>query len=105
VAAGVSNIWLALLVGAALTMPRWRGRDGQPGGPARIRRLINVERGLNDGIATPFVLVAITGTATADHAKASSPPATPSGQSDPRLGASHLPCAFPVRQMPLSHPR
>jgi NhaP-type Na+/H+ or K+/H+ antiporter len=26
-----------------------------PAVPARIRRLINVESGLNDGIATPFV--------------------------------------------------
>jgi NhaP-type Na+/H+ or K+/H+ antiporter len=31
--------------------------------PARIRRLLNVESGLNDGIATPFVLVAIAGAA------------------------------------------
>jgi NhaP-type Na+/H+ or K+/H+ antiporter len=36
--------------------------------PARIRRLINVESGLNDGIATPFVTVAIAGAATAEHA-------------------------------------
>ena len=35
--------------------------------PARIRRLLNVESGLNDGIATPFVLVAIAGAATAEH--------------------------------------
>jgi NhaP-type Na+/H+ or K+/H+ antiporter len=35
--------------------------------PARIRRLINVESGLNDGIATPFVSVALAGAATADH--------------------------------------
>jgi NhaP-type Na+/H+ or K+/H+ antiporter len=33
--------------------------------PARIRRLLNVESGLNDGIATPFVLVAIAGAGTA----------------------------------------
>jgi NhaP-type Na+/H+ or K+/H+ antiporter len=31
--------------------------------PARIRRLINVESGLNDGIATPFVSVALAGAA------------------------------------------
>jgi sodium/hydrogen antiporter len=35
-----------------------------PAVPARIRRLINVESGLNDGIATPFVLVALAGAAT-----------------------------------------
>ena len=38
-----------------------------PAVPARIRRLINVESGLNDGIATPFVTVAIAGAATAEH--------------------------------------
>jgi NhaP-type Na+/H+ or K+/H+ antiporter len=32
--------------------------------PARIRRLINVESGLNDGIATPVVLVALAGAGT-----------------------------------------
>jgi Sodium/hydrogen exchanger family len=31
--------------------------------PARIRRVLNVESGLNDGIATPIVLVAIAGVA------------------------------------------
>ena len=35
--------------------------------PARIRRLLNVESGLNDGIATPFVILAIAlSTAEAD---------------------------------------
>jgi len=32
---------------------------------ARIRRLINVESGLNDGIATPVVLAALAGAGTA----------------------------------------
>ena len=32
--------------------------------PAGIRRLINVESGLNDGIATPFVSVALAGAAS-----------------------------------------
>ena len=41
--------------------------------PARIQRLINVESGLNDGIATPFVLVAIAGAATAEHAASTGP--------------------------------
>ena len=36
-----------------------------PAIPARIRRLINVESGLNDGIATPLVLVALAGAASA----------------------------------------
>jgi sodium/hydrogen antiporter len=51
---GVSDIWLALLIGAALAPT-----DAALGAavmvnravPARIRRLINVESGLNDGIA------------------------------------------------------
>jgi hypothetical protein len=59
---GVSDIWLAVLVGAALA--RIDAALGaavmvNPAVPARIRRLINVESGLNDGIAAPFVLVAI----------------------------------------------
>jgi NhaP-type Na+/H+ or K+/H+ antiporter len=68
---GVSNIWLAVLVGAALA-PTGAALGAavmvNPAVPARIRRLINVESGLNDGIATPFVLVAIAGAGTAEHA-------------------------------------
>ena len=67
---GGMNIWLALLVGAALAPT-----DAALGAgvmlnravPARISRLINVESGLNDGIATPFVLVALAGAGTAAH--------------------------------------
>ena len=44
-----------------------------PAVPARIRRLLNVESGLNDGIATPVVLVAIAGAATAEHAASVGP--------------------------------
>ncbi|MGO8891618.1 MAG: cation:proton antiporter [Streptosporangiaceae bacterium] len=61
------NIWLALLVGAALAptdAALGAGMISNPVVPARIRRLINVESGLNDGIATPFVLVALAGAAT-----------------------------------------
>jgi sodium/hydrogen antiporter len=61
---GRSNIWLALLVGAALAptdAALGAGMMANPVMPAGIRRLINVESGLNDGIATPFVLVAIAG--------------------------------------------
>ena len=73
---GVSDIWLALLVGAALAPT-----DAALGAavmvnravPARIRRLINVESGLNDGIATPFVTVAIAGAATAEHTASTGP--------------------------------
>ena len=73
---GVGDIWLALLVGAALAPT-----DAALGAavmanravPGRIRRLLNVESGLNDGIATPFVLVAIAGAATTEHAASIGP--------------------------------
>jgi len=58
------SIWLALLVGAALAptdAALGAGMMVNPAVPARIRRLVNVESGLNDGIATPFVLVAVAG--------------------------------------------
>ncbi len=73
---GGINVWLALLIGAALAPT-----DAALGAgvmlnravPARIRRLINVESGLNDGIATPFVLVAIAGAGTAAHEPGTGP--------------------------------
>ena len=54
---GGINIWLALLIGAALAptdAALGAGIIVNRAVPARIRRLINVESGLNDGIATPF---------------------------------------------------
>jgi NhaP-type Na+/H+ or K+/H+ antiporter len=69
--AGVTSIWIALLIGAALAptdAALGAGMMVNPAVPARIRRLINVESGLNDGIATPVVTVAIAGAATAEHA-------------------------------------
>src|SRR6201987_1484760 len=71
-----TSIWLALLVGAALAptdAALGSGMMGNPVVPARIRRLINVESGLNDGIATPFVLIAIAGAAVAEHEKSIGP--------------------------------
>jgi NhaP-type Na+/H+ or K+/H+ antiporter len=62
-----ASIWLALLVGAALAptdAALGAGMMTNSAVPARIRRLINVESGLNDGIATPVVLVALAGAAT-----------------------------------------
>jgi sodium/hydrogen antiporter len=67
---GGIGIWLALLVGAALAptdAALGAGMMVNPAVPARIRRLINVESGLNDGIATPIVLIAIAGAGTAEH--------------------------------------
>jgi len=73
---GVSNIWLALLAGAALA-PTDAALGAavmvNPAVPARIRRLLNVESGLNDGIATPFVLIAIAGAGTAEHVTSTGP--------------------------------
>jgi NhaP-type Na+/H+ or K+/H+ antiporter len=70
------SIWLALLVGAALAptdAALGAGMMVNPAVPARIRRLVNVESGLNDGIATPFVLVALAGAETAGHASGTGP--------------------------------
>ena len=70
------SIWLALLVDAALApvdAALGAGMMVNPAVPARIRRLINVESGLNDGIATPVVLVAFAGAGTAGHGAGSRP--------------------------------
>ena len=71
--------WLALVIGAALA-PTDAALGASmminPAVPARIRRLINVESGLNDGIATPFVLIALAGAAIDEHV-ASIGPACP----------------------------
>jgi NhaP-type Na+/H+ or K+/H+ antiporter len=62
------GIWLALFIGAALA-PTDAALGvpvvTNPAVPRRIRELITVESGLNDGIATPVVMVAITGAAVA----------------------------------------
>ncbi|HEY2688358.1 MAG TPA: cation:proton antiporter, partial [Streptosporangiaceae bacterium] len=66
---GVTSVWLALLIGAALAptdAALGAGMMINPAVPARIRRIINVESGLNDGIATPVVLVAIAGAGAAE---------------------------------------
>ena len=70
------SVWLALLVGAALAptdAALGAGVMVNPAVPARIRRLLNVESGLNDGIVTPVVLVAIAGAATDEHAASIGP--------------------------------
>jgi NhaP-type Na+/H+ or K+/H+ antiporter len=66
---GPLSIWLALLIGAALAptdAALGAGMILNPRVPERIRRLINVESGLNDGIATPFVSVALAGAAASE---------------------------------------
>jgi sodium/hydrogen antiporter len=66
-----TNPWLALLVGAALAptdAALGAGMMVNRAVPVRIRRLINVESGLNDGIATPFVLIALAGLGSSGHA-------------------------------------
>ena len=58
--------WPALLIGAALAptdAALGASVMSDPRVPLRIRRVLNVESGLNDGIATPIVLVAIAGVA------------------------------------------
>jgi NhaP-type Na+/H+ or K+/H+ antiporter len=63
------GVWLALLVGAALA-PTDAALGAavmtDPAVPERVRRVLNVESGLNDGIATPIVSVAIAGAAVAE---------------------------------------
>jgi NhaP-type Na+/H+ or K+/H+ antiporter len=63
------GFWPALLVGAALA-PTDAALGAavmtDPVVPVRIRRVLNVESGLNDGIATPIVSVAIAGVAAAE---------------------------------------
>jgi NhaP-type Na+/H+ or K+/H+ antiporter len=58
------GVWLALLVGAALA-PTDAALGvpvvTNPAVPPQIRRVITVESGLNDGIATPVVVIAIAG--------------------------------------------
>ena len=76
---GGTNPWLALLVGAALAptdAALGAGMMVNPAVPVRIRRLINVESGLNDGIATPFVLIALAGAQPSGHAGSISPAGT-----------------------------
>ena len=62
------DVWLALVVGAALA-PTDAALSASvmndPTVPGRIRRILNVESGLNDGIVTPVVLVALAGAASA----------------------------------------
>ena len=55
--------WTALLLGAALAptdAALGSAVVSDPVVPARIRRILNVESGLNDGIVTPVVLLAIS---------------------------------------------
>ena len=60
------GLWLALFVGAALA-PTDAALGAivitHPAVPMRIRRVLNVESGLNDGIVTPVVLIALAGAA------------------------------------------
>jgi NhaP-type Na+/H+ or K+/H+ antiporter len=57
-------VWTALLVGAALA-PTDAALGvpvvTNPAVPSRVRRLLTVESGLNDGIATPIVMIAVAG--------------------------------------------
>ncbi|RFU22021.1 cation:proton antiporter domain-containing protein [Geodermatophilus marinus] len=63
------DVWLALLVAAALA-PTDAALGlpvvSDPAVPARVRRMITVESGLNDGIATPVVMFALAGAASAE---------------------------------------
>src|SRR4051812_35474725 len=63
------DVWLALLVAAALAptdAELGAAVMSNPRVPARVRGILNVESGLNDGIVTPVVLVALAGAAHAE---------------------------------------
>ena len=66
---GAASLWLALFVGAALA-PTDAALSAavlnNPHVPARVRGIVNVESGLNDGIVTPVVLVALAGAASGE---------------------------------------
>lgn len=65
-----TDVWLVLLLAAALA-PTDAGLGAptvlNPVVPVRVRRILNVESGLNDGLATPIVLFAIAAAADAEH--------------------------------------
>ncbi|WP_323095359.1 cation:proton antiporter [Intrasporangium sp. YIM S08009] len=71
------GVWLALLVAAALA-PTDAGLGAatvlNPVVPARVRRILNVESGLNDGLATPVVLFAIATASGSGHDTGSGEP-------------------------------
>ena len=64
------GVWLALLLAAALA-PTDAGLGAatvlNPVVPVRVRRVLNVESGLNDGLATPVVLFAVAAAAGTSH--------------------------------------
>ncbi|GIE29507.1 sodium:proton antiporter [Actinoplanes italicus] len=66
------SLWLALLIGAALA-PTDAALGlpvvANPAVPRRVRELITVESGLNDGIVTPVVMFALAGAASAEAVK------------------------------------
>jgi NhaP-type Na+/H+ or K+/H+ antiporter len=70
-----SGVWVALLVAAALA-PTDAALGvpvvTNPVVPARVRRLITVESGLNDGIVTPVVMLAIAALAAEEELSGSS---------------------------------
>ena len=60
------NLWLAALIGASVAptdAALGAGIMHDERVPARVRRILNVESGLNDGIVTPFVTFFIAGAA------------------------------------------
>src|SRR3954453_2274153 len=63
------DVWLALFVAAALAptdASLGAAVMSNPVVPERVRGILNVESGLNDGIVTPVVIVALAGAAQAE---------------------------------------
>ena len=99
------GVWLALLVGAALA-PTDAALGvpvvTNPVVPSRVRRLITVESGLNDGIATPVVMLAISAAASAGSADGNAKicnkcrPISPSGARMPSSRPTNAPASPPA---------
>jgi sodium/hydrogen antiporter len=61
-----ADVWLILLLAAAITptdAALGAATVTNPAVPARVRRVLNVESGLNDGLTTPVVLFALAASA------------------------------------------
>jgi hypothetical protein len=92
--------WLALLLGASLALTDAALGTSvvtDPAVPARVRRLITVESGLNDGILTPVVFVALAGAASAEGLAQAPGPAEALVELAVGAGGSSRRCARPRR--------
>ena len=99
------GVWLALLLAAALA-PTDAGLGAatvlNPVVPVRVRRVLNVESGLNDGLATPVVLFAVAAAAGTSTARPRTRARGAAGdrRRRRRRGRGRLPERTPARRRP-----